>query len=88
MTEQTKLWLLRPIVKYGKFDPWEPWYDKCFGFVIRASSELEARGIANQNAGDENREIDSPWLNPKYSSCTELEQKGPVELVIKDFRSA
>lgn len=36
-------------------NPWKPWYDKNFGFIIRAKTEKEAREIADENAADENR---------------------------------
>lgn len=35
-----KIWLLRPI---DGCDEWNPWYDKAFGFVVRAAREQEAR---------------------------------------------
>lgn len=36
-----RLWELRPIDKDS--GPWEPWYDKAFGFVVRADTEAQAR---------------------------------------------
>ena len=41
------LWLLeaRDDLEKGN-DPWEPWYDKTFGMVIRGASEKEIREIA------------------------------------------
>jgi len=82
-----KLWLLRPRAeRLGKSDdPWSPWYDKCFGFVVRAGNEEDAREIANENAGDENRgefmrekiaNTKSPWKDEKYSTCVELTADG------------
>ena len=59
-----KLWLLEAKANLPTDDnPWEPWYDKSFGFVVRAETEAEARKIAHENAfagylprlGDENR---------------------------------
>lgn len=90
-----KLWLLRPIEKQSD-DPWDPWYDRAFGFVVRAETEDAAREIANQNAGDENREWlkgdqsgeRKPWMNPKYSTCVELSHEGEAELVIVDYHAA
>ena len=47
-----KLWLVRPIeTDDDGDDPWEPWYDKAFGFVIRAESDQKAREIANEKWG-------------------------------------
>ena len=39
-----KLWHLYPNPDRPKEnDPWEPWYDKAFGFIIRAAAAQEAR---------------------------------------------
>jgi hypothetical protein len=93
-----KLWLLRPVDGLAKNDdPWEPWYDKAFGFVVRAETEAEARALAHAEAGDENRglflrariaDTAQPWMDAKYSTCTELLPEGAAELVMKDFASA
>jgi hypothetical protein len=95
---KTKLWLLRPVENLPDNDnPWDPWYDKVFGFVIRAETETEARNIAHTNAGDETEEIflnerisytPQPWKDAKYSTCIELLSEGPVEVIIRDFASA
>ena len=42
MNKKTKmrLWLLRPQEGLIEGDnPWDPWYDKAFGFVVRAETE-------------------------------------------------
>lgn len=52
-----KLWLLRPI------KDWIPWYDKSFGFVIRAESEDAAREMADKNRENENAKNGNPWLD-------------------------
>lgn len=92
-----KLYLLRPIHTNGD-DPWEPWYDKAFGFVVRAKDEKAAREFAHADAGDENRgeslrkkisDTIAPWREPKYSTCIELVPKGGEEgVIIKDFAAA
>ena len=79
-----KLWLLKPI---KGSDYWRPWYDKAFGFVIRAETEQRAREWADSNAGDENRK-GHPWLNSEHSTCIELTIDGPEEMVLRDFMSA
>ena len=49
-----KLWILRPIKGLGSDDnPWEPWYNKAFGFVVRADNVKDARKFANEDAGDD-----------------------------------
>lgn len=83
-----KLYKLRPIEGLDtKNDPWEPWYDCTFGFVIRAENEQAAREIANGDMGSESYRSDSepnPWLNPRYSTCTELEMEGEPQIIMED----
>ena len=84
-----KLWILRPI----EGSPyWEPWYDKAFGFVVRAKDEKEARMIAYRDQGDEGGynhvETDSPWLDSSQSTCKELSSDGESEMIIKDYAAA
>lgn len=43
-----KLWLLRPIDPHGGL--WDPWFDKIFGFVVRAETETEARTLADRKS--------------------------------------
>ena len=78
-------------------DPWEPWYDKTFGFVIRANTEDDARRIADENMGDEGRGVflgsvtaktKNPWLDSRYSTCEILSDVGEEGVVIEDHRSA
>lgn len=93
-----KLWLLHPMKDLvANDDPWEPWYDKAFGFVVRAETEKAARRFAHDRAGDENRgeflgskiaDTNSPWLDVKYSTCTELLPEGEAGVVMRDFASA
>lgn len=85
---EMKLWLLRPRDDApGK--PWEPWYDKAFGFVVAAETESGARHYANAESGDEKRDCPQAWLDSRFSSCTELspdtESGGAV---LRDFRAA
>jgi len=89
-----KLWLLRP--NESNHSPWEPWYDKAFGFVVRAETEERAREIANENGGNEIGKISNhvyrtggdPWLDPILSSCIELNADGDERMIIRDFASA
>lgn len=91
-----KLWLLRSIQIKGD-NPWDPWYYKCFGLVVRAETEQRAREIATENACDEERgkflgekiaDTTTPWLDPKYSTCEELLQDGPEVMVLQDVHAA
>lgn len=92
-----KLWLLRPNENLKTTEnPWEPWYDKAFGFVVRAETEERARELANEDGGAETGEISNnvyraggdPWLDPKFSTCMELKSVGVEGVVIVDFKSA
>ncbi len=84
-----RLWILRPIDELPENDnPWEPWYDKTFGFVIRAENEELARQLAQDNSGDENQGIVIPWLDKRYSSCTKLLQVGEAGIIIDDYHAA
>lgn len=96
-TPARRLWLLRPIEELPEdIDPWCPWYDKTFGFVVRADTEEKARQIANDNGGAEvnelmtgwNRTGAKPWLNPKESTCVELTADGEEGVIIEDVHSA
>ena len=93
-----KIFELRPVenLKVGD-NPWEPWYDKSFGFIVRAETETETRKIANENAGDENRgeflngkiaNTKTPWLDKKYSTCVELTGEGEAEMIMEYFARA
>ena len=93
-----KLWILRPNEKLtnNKNSPWEPWYDKAFGFIIRAETEDRAREIANDHGGDEigdphylpDRHGIDPWLDKTLSTCVELKSNGIEEMILRDFASA
>jgi hypothetical protein len=101
MEDKKKIWLLRPVEGLAEDNsPWDPWYDKAFGFVVVAYTEAQAREIANTNGGDEkyessyglNRIFDkSPtviinvWLDSKYTTCIELTPDYKEELVMRDF---
>jgi hypothetical protein len=85
-----KLWLLEPIRPFNRraesqYNPWEPWYDKAFGFVIRAETEVEARIIASKNHGDEGEDA---WLSSELASCIPLRNAGDPGVILRSFRSA
>ena len=64
--------------------------------LVRAKTEKRARQIANDHGGSETGTISDvvyrtggdPWLNPEYSTCTELLVDGDEEMVLRDFASA
>lgn len=83
-----KLWILRPA---GDESPWKPWYDKCFGLVVRAKNEQQAREIAakeTQSYSWEHIKGGSAYLHAEHSSCEPLSPKGQTGVIIKDNRQA
>ena len=95
-TSRMKLWLITPQPDLPEeTSPWEPWYNKAFGFVVRAKTEADARQIASGNAGEETRSFphrrtgqSDAWENPTLSRCVELHQDGKKGLVLRDFHAA
>jgi hypothetical protein len=91
-----KLWLLRPVDGLPLGDnPWEPYYDCTFGYVIRAESEDMARQLAHENGSQENNDFygqdrksntTAPWLDPTYSTCVELPVDGEQAIIMADER--
>lgn len=84
------LWLLRPIDPDSP--PWEPWYDRCFGFVVRAPSEEKARAMTEGATGDEQARTyggkgPNPWLDPALATCERLSQRGLDGIVMIDFHA-
>ena len=93
MNKEMKLWILEPHKEdgEGKVGPWECWYDKAFGFVVRAESEKRARELAEAKAGDESSEWEGAgavWQNSKYTSCVKLTDSGEEGIVIHHYKSA
>jgi len=87
------LWILQPIdavnaeremkTSDGRTLNVSRWtWDCANGFVVRASTEDEARLLASTKAGDEG---DDAWLNPKFTSCEPLNNDGETEIVLRDF---
>lgn len=87
-----KLWILGPREDLAANDnPWEPWFDKCFGVIVEATGEDDARRIAHANcvATDETTLRDRRvFLDSKYTDCRELRPIGEERLIMADFRGA
>ena len=81
-----KLWLIRP--RDPTSGAWDPWYDRAFGFVVRAETEEQARKFADAAAGDEKRSREDAWLSPDLSTCEELTADGDPGIVVRDFAAA
>jgi hypothetical protein len=96
-----KLWLLRPRADLlaREAHPWEPWFEKVFGLVIRAGTEAAARALARSQAGQEGLGIyrqfgleedevaAEVWLDSAWTSCDELKPDGEAGVLV-DRREA
>jgi len=83
-----KLWLLTPI-DCGRNTAWDTYANRCFGFVIRAGSETEARSIATENGRAERYNPQgSPWETPLLTTCTELTGDGEIGIVLQEDHGA
>jgi hypothetical protein len=89
---KTAIWILekRDDLPDGD-DPWEPWYDRCFGLVIEASDESSARAIAHESCVTDYQTIlrdRQVFLDPMYTKCLKLEPTGHERTILADFRSS
>jgi len=83
-----KTFILRPRRDLDENNnPWEPWYNKSFGFIIRAENEKEAREIAQESGGDETNKKRKAW-GERYSTCVELEAITDKGVIMQDFAKA
>jgi len=90
-----KFWILEPIDTESEDSPWNPWYDKFFGFVVAAETETQARQLA-QNSGGRELHDDIPlgqeprklWLDASMTTCSEIIPSGEARVVMSDLRSA
>jgi len=71
-----KLWLV------VRTDYEDMGYDESHGFVIRAESDMSARKIASESCGDEGTKV---WLEMGTCSCTQLTEKGPEGVMLRDY---
>lgn len=83
-----QLWILRPKFEDdGLVSPWGDWaYNKAHGLVVRAETEEKARRFAQDTSGDETEyEKADVWMDPHYSTCEPLPEKGKPGVVIIDY---
>lgn len=81
------LWLLRKrprrerpqFVKWQQ-DPWAYSVNRNHELVVRATSEMEARQIAENNAGEESKHV-QVWLNSAYTTCDYINPMGPLGVI-------
>ena len=61
-------------------------YDEYVGFIVRASSDKEAREfvIKSKPGSDEN---DETWRNPAFSTCTEIQASGEEKIILSSFNA-
>lgn len=70
-------------------EPWTSWYDKAYGFIVRAPDEATARRLAQANAGAERAAGDDEalgvWLDPAHTSCVPLRADGNAAVLMREF---
>ena len=93
-----KLWLLKARddiknIEDSNLNPWEPWFDQNFGYVVRAETEYMARQLASNDGGERvedpalSKEEADGWLNSKYSTCIELTADGPEKIILINYEN-
>ena len=75
-----RLWILKPVDDSSA--PWLPYFDRMFGFVIRARTEDAARGVAASNCGAEGPDA---WLSSKLSTCVEVLAEGSEGVILDNY---
>jgi hypothetical protein len=95
-----QLWLLRPRadVFARPEQPWEPPYDKTFGVLVRAENEVEARRLAQAQAGIEGQGVyrhlgaeedelaTDVWIDHGWTTCEALTDEGEPGAILVDRR--
>ena len=88
----TKLWILEPREDLPADDnPWEPWFNRCFGIIVEAATEDRARAIAHENCTCKDQWIlrdKRAFIDPRYTTCTELRPSGQDRFVMATFEEA
>lgn len=79
------IYILKPREDLPKENPWKPWYDACFGMVVIAGSEAEAREIAKNDAHAEGGDA---WEDASLSTCEILSRGGDARVVLQDVWEA
>ena len=74
---QMRLWIVKRIID-------RPVYDVCDGHVIRAPDASEARMMASRASCDEGSDV---WFDHNKTSCAEILQSGPAEIILTDFQA-
>jgi hypothetical protein len=94
--QTVQLWLLLPRIDVlaRPAHPWTPPYDKTFGLLVRAETEMDARQLAQAKAGHEGLGIyqklgaledevaTDVWLDPTWTSCDVPEAAGEPGVIL------
>jgi hypothetical protein len=90
---KTRLFLLEPKkgLERGN-DPFWPPEEKYDGFIVRASSEDEARQVVQEYAEKDfisHYEVQGvslrPWVDPLYTVCVEILPDGKAEVILSSY---
>jgi len=69
-------------------DPWSPWYDKNFGCIVCAETELDARVMATAAGGREVIDHPQAWLDARHSTCAMIIASGTARILMIDRKDA
>ena len=78
------IWILRPIDITAEDSPWEPWYDKAFGYIVQAPDEQTARELADEGLGYEG----NAWIHANLTTCEKLVAGDNAKVIMEDFRAS
>lgn len=81
-----KVWKLKPADHLPDYkSPWFPIGGKVLGMVVVAATEDDARQIAHDNGGDENRFAICPWKDSQLSTCVEIPKDCKPCVILQDY---
>lgn len=86
MAVDNRFWLIEPVEDLPKGNPWDPWFDLCFGMVVRAKDEAEARKLAFERGGTQDK--GKAWLDPSLSNCINLLNEGNSEIILESWANS
>lgn len=78
------IYVLKPKDRKDGGGPWNPWYDKAFGFIVAASGPHQARILAASRCGDEGMDV---WFDPKWTTCKIL-KASKQGIILRDYAAA
>ena len=63
-------------------------WDCIYGLIVRAKTEKQARELAANYRGFDCNESGDLWLDKKLTTCTQIHEAGPPEILLVDMLEA